>query len=426
MKNSANNVPMEFEKKRRISLAAGIVLNLLGGVSYAWSVFVLPLNEKFGWSLSRLAIAYTMLSLTMLVCNMTVIPFLRRRMTLRKILFLGGLLYGGGIAASGYMPDIWLFYLMYSIIGGIGNAMIYPVLIAYSQESFPEKPGFASGMMAAGLGLGSVVIAALAQWLFTLTGDVSRAMLIMGIGFMAGIIVAALFVYEVPEGFREYMAGRGKDSPDVRAAAPWLYEKPRREMLKDPLFYMLYPCVILGAVCGTMIITQGSPVMQETFGMQAGAAAAVVSVFSLANTLGRPVWGRISDMIGRLRSFILLHSVMAASMLTLFLCRIEIIFIFALMMAMLCFGGIATLVAPVTADFWGTRYITENYGITFSVFGMSSLIGAPFIAAVQEKTGSYDMAFMAGFIMAMAGLVLAVIMLRRTDVIRRGLKEERR
>ena len=48
---------MEFEKKRRISLAAGIVLNLLGGVSYAWSVFVLPLNEKFGWSLSRLAIA---------------------------------------------------------------------------------------------------------------------------------------------------------------------------------------------------------------------------------------------------------------------------------------------------------------------------------------------------------------------------------
>ena len=80
-------------------------------------------------------------------------------------------MYGGGIAASGYMPDIWLFYLMYSIIGGIGNAMIYPVLIAYSQESFPEKPGFASGMMAAGLGLGSVVIAALAQWLFTLPGD---------------------------------------------------------------------------------------------------------------------------------------------------------------------------------------------------------------------------------------------------------------
>lgn len=410
---------MEFEKKRWISLIAGIILNLLGGVAYAWSVFVIPLNEKFCWSMSKLALAYTMLSMTMLVANMTIIPYLRKRMSLKKILVLGGILYGGGVAISGYMPNIMLFYITYSIIGGIGNAMIYPVLISYSQESFPERPGFASGLMAAGLGLGSVVIAAAAEFLFGITGDVSSAMLILGVIFMVGIIISALFVYEVPEGFDTYIKNKFAVNKAAEAKPVYLYEKPRSGMLKDPLFYMLYPCIILGAICGNMIISQGSPIMQKTFATSAETAALVVSVFSVANTLGRPVWGKISDKIGRINSFILLHSIMAISMATLFVCRVEIIFVVALMMAMLCFGGIATLVAPITSDFWGSKYITENYGITFSVFGISSLVAAPLIANVVETTGVYDKAFLYGFIMAGVGLILALIIMLRIQKIRK-------
>ncbi len=410
---------MSFEKKRWISLGAGIVLNLLGGIAYAWSVFVLPLNEKYGWSLSRLALAYTLMSVTMLIANMTVIPWLRKRMPLKKILILGGILYGGGVAVCGYISNLLLFYLCYSVIAGIGDAMIYPVLIAYSQELFPEKPGFASGLMAAGLGLGSVVLASVASWLFELTGDVSSAMMILGVSFLIGIIVSAMLIYEVPEDFGAKLKEKQGAGSEGAAQAVYLYEKPRKEMLKDPLFYMLYVCIILGAICGTMIITQGSPIMQTTFSMKAQQAAWVVSIFSLANTLGRPVWGKISDRIGRISSFILLHSMMTVSMFILFTCRIETVFVGALMTAMLCFGGIATLVAPVTADFWGTKYITENYGITFSVFGISALIGAPMIAAILEKSGAYDMAFSAGMIMSAIGLILAVTLFFKVRNIRK-------
>lgn len=416
---------MDFEKKRWISLIAGIILNLLGGISYAWSVFVLPLNEKYGWSLSKLAVAYTLLSMTMLVANMTVIPYLRKRMSIRKILMLGGALYGGGIIVCGYMPTITLFYLTYSVIAGVGNAMIYPVLIAYSQESFPEKPGFASGLMAAGLGLGSVVIATGADALFGLTGDVSSAMMILGVIFLVGILAAALFVYEVPKGFDIYIKSKHQGVSEVvhqQTRSVFLYEKPRSNMLGDKLFYILYLCIILGAVCGVMIITQGSPIMQKTFAITPQKAAFVVSVFSVANTLGRPVWGKISDKVGRIKSFILLHAMMASAMLILFICRVEVIFVGALMVAMLCYGGIATLVAPITADFWGTKYITENYGITFSVFGMSSLVGAPLIATVLEKTGRYDGAFLAGFLMSAVGLILAVTLMLQVKKIRKTLQ----
>lgn len=411
---------MDFERKRWISLTAGIILNLLGGVAYAWSVFVLPLNEKYGWSMSSLAIAYTMFSFTMLIANMTVIPYMRSRLPLKKILIIGGVLYGGGVAACGYVSDLWLFYLLYSVIAGAGNAMIYPTLIAYSQESFPEKPGFASGLMAAGLGLGSVVLATVANWLFGITGDVSSAMLIMGVAFLAGIVISAMLVYEVPEGFEAYIkAQKSGGGPAAKKDSVFLYEKPRREMLRDPLFYGAYPCMILGAICGTMIITQGSPIMQKTFGSSPETAALVVSIFSMANTVGRPVWGKISDKIGRIRAFAVLHAMMAASMAVLFLCRTEAIFVAALMTAMLCFGGIATLVAPMTSDLWGTKYITENYGITFSVFGIASLVGAPLIARVLETTGKYDMAFLAGFCMTATGLALALLLLKRTTAIRR-------
>lgn len=418
---------MNFEKKRWISLLAGILLNLLGGVGYAWSVFVFPLNEKFGWSLADLSIAYTLNSVTMLVANILIIPRVRKALSLKKVVIVGGLLYGGGIALSGHMPSILLFYLTYSIIAGIGDALIYPVLISYSQEIFPERSGFASGLMAAGMGFGAVVWASVANWLFLGTGDISMAMTVLGIIFAIGIILSAFFVYEVPEGFREDIMKKNADKSGTAHTgkpAVYLYEKPRKEMLKDPLFYMLYICIISGAVCGTMVITQGSPIMQDTFTMTSQRAALVVSLFSLSNTIGRPLWGCVSDKLGRINSFTLLHLLMGTSMVFLYTCRIQTVFVAALMLATFCFGGIASLVAPITSDFWGAKYISENYGITFSVFGISSLIGAPLIANIFEKTGTFHLAFLAGLGMSLLGLLLSLILKIRVSGIQKTLQNE--
>lgn len=90
-----------------------------------------------------------------------------------------------------------------------------------------------------------------------------------------------------------------------------------------------------------------------------------------------------------------------------------VFFIGAICLVMLCYGDIATLIAPMTRDFWGAKHLPENYGVTFSIFGVSTLIGAPMIAAILENTGGYEMAFFVGLVMEVIGLAAAVVLWRR-------------
>ena len=405
----------EFKNRRWICLCAGVLINLLVGVMYAWSIFVLPLHEKYGWSMSQLAMAYTLASATMMVTNMFIVPTLRKRLELKTILFVGAILYGAGIAISGLVSNLFLFYLAFSIMGGAGSTLLYPVLMGYSQMLYPEKPGFASGIMAFGYGLCAVIWATVASKILTFTGDVSQTMVILGAVYLVGILVASLFVEDVPQGFQEHMNVKKED----KESRVFLYEKPRSEMIKDPLFPTLYICLVVGSVCGNMIIAQSSPIMQKTFDMTPETAATLVSIFALGNTLGRPVWGKVSDRIGRLPSFALLYAMMTVSMAILYMCRIEIVFIGAIMTALLCYGGLAALLAPITSDFWGAKYITENYGITFSIFGVSTIIGAPMIAMVLEKTGSYSPAFAVGLVLSIIGLALTILLHRKVQKIKK-------
>lgn len=406
---------MGFENKRWRCLSAGVCINLLVGVMYAWSVFVLPLHEKYGWTMSQLAMAYTLASATMMITNMFIIPILRKKLKLRTVLFAGAILYGGGIIISGLVTNLYLFYLSFSIMSGTGSTLLYPVLMGYSQMLYPEKPGFSSGIMAFGYGLCAVIWATVASKILTYTGDVSNTLVILGAIYLVGIVVASLFIEDVPEGFGQNLnvVEDGDKKKEV-----FLYEKSRKEMIRDPLFPMLYICLAVGSVCGNMIITQSSPIMQNIFAMTPEMAAMLVSLFALGNTLGRPVWGKVSDKVGRLPSFILLYVMLTVSMTMLFICRIEILFIGAIMVALLCYGGLAALLAPITLDFWGAKHITENYGVTFSIFGVSTIIGAPMIAAILEKTGGYNLAFAIGAILSLIGLMLALILFIKVKAIR--------
>ena len=413
---------MDFEKRRWISLLAGVIIEVLAGSGYAWSVFTVPLSEKFGWTMSQLSMVYTISTVSMMLSTMFLVPIVRRKTNIKNCILLGGLLYGVGGVLGGWISNIYLFYLVYSVLRGVGNALVYPVLISYSLELFPEKTGFSSGIMAAGYGFGSVVWAVAASSLHINVGDISQVIVILGAISLVGIEVLAFFIYTVPMDFKEKFEGILQERAKEKGTALSLSEKPRGQMLRDPIFYIAYISLLASIVCGTMVISQGSPIMQSKFAMSAQTAAAVVSAFSVSNTLGRPVWGVISDRLGRTMSLIFLNLLMGASMLVLFLVDDPAIYIGALMLCTLCYGGVSSLVAPVTGDLFGTKYVTENYGITFSVFGVSSIIGAPLIAAVKEASGGYEGSFLFGFILCIIGLLFSLLI---TSKYRRAMKKTR-
>ena len=291
---------MDFERKRWISLTAGIILNLLGGVAYAWSVFVLPLNEKYGWSMSSLAIAYTMFSVTMLIANMTVIPYMRSRLPLKKILIIGGVLYGGGVAACGYVSDLWLFYLLYSVIAGAGNAMIYPTLIAYSQESFPEKPGFASGLMAAGLdslpGAGAEILDPdVRRAISPAKPSVASWLAVMHEDHTLGLATSATMMYghvEQPRqrvdhllAIRDLQARCPEGKPGFLAFIPWIFRSTGTRLEAEGTSTDFSPLEYIRIIAASRLILNNIPNIQASW-LTVGRQTAQAALHSGANDMG--------------------------------------------------------------------------------------------------------------------------------------------
>lgn len=412
---------MDFKKKRWISLYAGFVIEAIAGNGYAWSVYQTPLIEKYGWTISQVASAYTMGFLVGMFLSLFLGARLRRMFTTRTEVLIGGIFYGGAqILLSQMSGSIWQLYLFYGFVGSLGMCMVYPVLIAYSQEIFPEKPGFAGGTMAAGFGLGAVIWAPLATKIYTAMGDVSYSFLFLGLFFVVGISLLSRLLYNAPEGFNEKMItefGTSTKVGKIKTRAI-VYDVNKPQLIKQPVFYMLMTSMILGLACGGMIVNQGSPIVQLKFGLPATAAATVVSFLAIGNTAGRFLWGSVSDRIGKIETIGILNILQAFFMFLLLVLNNRIAFTIVLMGTTFCYGGLACMLAPVTGELFGNKHISENYSVAYVAYGLSALVGPMLIASIRQSTGEYTYGYMFAILFSLVAFGIALRIVRMANKIR--------
>lgn len=413
---------MDFKQKRWISLFAGFCIEALAGVAYAYSVFQTPLIEKFGWSVSGVSLGFTINAVMAMLVSILFGAKLKQKLKTRTEVFIGAFLYGGGIILLRFIQgSVFELYLYFSVISSFGCTMVYPVLTAYALELFPERTGFAGGLMTAGYGLGAVIWAPLATAITEKTGNIGNAFLFMGLFFMIGIALLSRLLYTPPEGFRDEMlsgaAALQADKP-VKANRGKVYEVGKSQMLKLPMFYLMMISLIIALACGGMIINQGSPIMQLQFGMTATAAAVIVSLLAVANTIGRLIWGAISDKIGKAKTLVFVHILMAVVMVLLLLIKDQTLFTVVLLGTTFCYGGAACLVAPTTEELFGGKNISANYSVSFSVFGVSGLLGPLIISNIRQSTGTYTLSFLVGAVLSVAALLVTFLMLARAKAVR--------
>ena len=290
---------MDFTKKRWISLFAGLGIEAFSGVIYAWSVFQTPLIEKYGWSVTQVAINYTLSGISCMLCTIFFGSKAHRLMSIRRELVMGALLYSIFIMATTFIcGQLILLYLFFGILSNAGLAFVYPLLITYAVEIFPDRGGLAGGIMTAGYGLGSMLWAPLATRLHALTGDINKVFFILGGLFLSGILLLILLIFSPPPSFQPKMLERRSDhikshhSP-VPAS---LHQVDTHTMLCMAPFYLAFLSLLLGIACGSMIINQAAPIMTLTFG-DSPAAARLVSMLAVFNVSGRLFWGPVSDRL---------------------------------------------------------------------------------------------------------------------------------
>ncbi len=412
-------------RSRWTVVIGALIIQVILGTVYAFSVFVGPLQDEFGWDRSTTQWAF---SCALAAFAITMIPagLLQDRIGPRKVASIGGILLGlsfllGAVIVSGAHP--WTLYLTYGIIGGAGIGFTYVCPIAASVKWFPDKKGLITGLAVAGFGAGALFFAGPATDLLLPPGDgaqrigLSQVLFIglglakgtgFGIGWKAffvlhgivsgaGVLLGAILLRNPPDGWTP----PGWTAKATRAeSASRDYTWP--EMWNTPMAVMLWLTFIFGATSGLMAIGQWKPMMAATLAGKKFAPAWLgtfgrfvepVGILAVFNAFGRIFWGKVSDLIDRPRAMMMMFLIQGMTFMFLVSVQSHAAIFFASALVGLNFGGNFALFPSATADYFGTKNFGINYGWVFTAYGVAGILGPTVGGVLFDVTREYVLSF---------------------------------
>lgn len=388
-----------FDRKRWRTLILYCAMNLCVGSLYAWSVLAGPLQTHL--QSGDLSLVYTV---STAISSVTMIGggFLQQRLGSRRVLFIGGVLFGLGLVLSSFVTAAPYLLLTYGLGCGMGEGTVYGCTLSTAINLFPERRGFAGGVVTAVYGFGSVLTPPVASMLIRHVGIVNT-LRILGTGFFLVICLATSFVEDTPKDITP-MGG------ELGQGKTWL------QMLSDPVFYWMFLFLFCGVVSGSMIISRASALAQMMAGMSEMGAAIMVSVLSLFSVGGRLVAGPLSDKLGRINTLLMMLLISLLGMVILLLVgRVnQWLFIPGIMAIGVGYGSFLAVFPGMVADRFGPRYQNVNYGIMFLAFSLAGVVGPSGASLIYAETSRYTGAFLMAIAFCLLGIVLNAV-LRRAD-----------
>ena len=386
---------------RWVRLVAAVVAMIqIANLQYAWTLFVQPIQEARGWSLSEVQWGFTIF-IALETWAMPLTGWLIDSKGARLLMSIAGILCGIGWAGIGMADSLPMLYLLYGL-AGFGAAIVYCGSIGVALKWFPDRRGFAAGIIAAGFGSGSALFIPIIRYIVQ-AQDYSAALLYTGIAQGILIVLAA-----------QFLGGTGmapEHRPSAKAAQPVRRQKDdfgSGEMLRTGHFYWLYAMMLMMGIGGLLATAQVAPVAR-TYGIAESVLAISLVLNPIANGVGRLFWGWTSDRLGRERTMEIAFFIQAASLLSVGLVGAQSGVIFVISMAMVFFtwGEIYVLFPSALADFFGAKNASSNYSFLYSTKGVASIVGGGLAATVFEMTGSWGPAFYGSAMLALISAFMA-------------------
>jgi OFA family oxalate/formate antiporter-like MFS transporter len=401
MNPSANSVSIPSSRAWVVAGAA-IGINLVLGSLYAWGVMAKALVVQWHWTKTQAALPFAVCTLAFSLM-MIFAGRAQDRIGPRKVVALGGVIYGLGLAASAWAKTPAWMMLSFGILGGFGLGLGYSATTPPVIKWFPPaRKGFITGLVVSGIGLAAVYISPLSQFLVEKVG-IATTFRILGGGAFVIMILLSLLLVDPPAGFQASPASQGPAAaPAARRDTDW------QEMLRTPQFYLLWAIFILSASAGLMLISNVAIIAQEQAGWKAGFVP--VMLLAIFNSLGRVASGYISDRIGRTRTMLLVFLIQAINMALFAQYGSVPLIITGSALTGFCYGAIYTLMPAATADFYGVKNLGVNYGLLFTAFGVAGSLGSVLGGRVRDLFGSYAIAYWAcaAMLLVAAGLALLI------------------
>jgi len=379
---------------------AALCVHLCIGQAYAFSVFNLPMTRLIGitqsapddWKLTELGWIFS-IAIVFLGVSAAVFGRWVEEGGPRRAMFTAALCWSGGFIVSAigvYLHALWIIYLGYGVIGGIGLGIGYISPVSTLIKWFPDRPGMATGMAIMGFGGGAFIASPLSVWLMgkfstpTHVG-VAETFIAMGLIYLCFMMVGAAIVRIPAPGWQP--AGYVAPATSTRLVTTqnvYVYDA-----LKTPQFWLIWWVLCLNVTAGIGVLGQASAMSQEMFKgkVTAVAAAGFVGLFSLFNMLGRFFWSSTSDYIGRKNTYFIFfalgavlyalvpHTGAIGSVALFVVCYAVIFSMYG--------GGFATVPAYLR-DMFGTRYVGAIHGWLLTAWSAAGVFGPVLVNYIRE------------------------------------------
>jgi len=394
---------------RWLQLLVGILcMAMIANLQYGWTLFVNPLDAKYHWGRASIQVAFTIFVLleTWLV---PIEGYLVDRFGPRLVVLAGGILCGIAWAMNAYADSLTFLYVA-AAIGGLGAGAVYGTCVGNALKWFPDRRGLAAGLTAAGFGAGSALTIIPISTMIKSSGY-EQTFLYFGVG--QGIIVVALSLL--------LAAPKPGQVPQSSKVLQTRRQFRPMEVLRTPVFWVMYLMFVLVGAGGLMATAQLAPIAKDfkiaeipvsLVGITLPALTFALAIDRILNGLTRPFFGWVSDNIGREKTMLIAFGLEAAGIWALSIYgRDPVIFVILTGLVFFEWGEIYSLFPSTSADTYGTEYATANAGLLYTAKGTASLL-VPLSSVLVAATGTWHAVFVVAALMNAVAALMAWFVLK--------------
>jgi OFA family oxalate/formate antiporter-like MFS transporter len=404
-----------------VQLAVGIVcMAMIANLQYGWTVFVDPIGKQNGWGRAAIQVSFTIFVLL----ETWLVPFealLVDKYGPRLMVAIGGVLCGFAWFLDSTATTLPMLYLA-GAVAGIGAGIVYGTCVGNALKWFGSKRGLAAGLTAAGFGAGSALTVVPLINMIASSGY-QHTFLVFGIIQGAVVVIASLFLVRPP-------AAKPAEAPPATNVIQGTRDYAPTEVLKSPVFYVMYVMFVLVATGGLTAVAQLAPIAKDFYidgipvsilGLTMPALTFALSIDRVMNGVTRPLMGYISDRVGRENTMFVAFLLEGIGIFALMKFGTSpIAFVILSGCVFFAWGEIYSIFPATTRDHYGQKFATTNYGMLYTAKGTAALL-VPLSSVITTATGSWNATLMiaAAFNIVAAILAIAVLKpMRRRDILK--------
>jgi MFS transporter, OFA family, oxalate/formate antiporter len=387
-----------------------ICMVMIANLQYGWTLFVNPIDQKYHWGRAAIQVAFTIFVLT----ETWLVPvegYLIDRFGPKVMISGSGVLVAIAWVLNAYADSLGMLYLA-AAIGGIGAGVIYGGSVGNALKWFPDRRGLAAGLTAAGFGAGSALtvipIANMIQ-----SSGYQAAFFWFGIGQGIIVVIFGLFL-------RAPQSGE-TPGPAVAAVQQTRRDYQWQEVLRTPVFWVMYAMFVMVGTGGLMATAQLAPIANDfkvanipvsILGLTLPALTFALSIDRVLNGFCRPFFGWVSDNIGRENTMFIAFLVEGIGIYALLqFASNPLLFVILSGLVFFAWGEIYSLFPATCTDIYGKKYATTNYGLLYTAKGTAALL-VPLGNVLMSATGNWTAVFLIAAALNIIAAIMAPLMLR--------------